>query len=31
MNKQEIFINFGGFYGSIHEAQIENQIELCEG
>lgn len=28
--KQEIFINFGGFYNSIHEALIENQFEACE-
>lgn len=28
--KQEIFINFGGFYGSIHEAQIETQFEAYE-
>ncbi len=28
--KQEILINFGGFYNSIHEAQIENQFELHE-
>lgn len=28
--KQEIFINFGGFYNSIHESQIENQFELHE-
>ncbi|CAB4164486.1 hypothetical protein UFOVP831_42 [uncultured Caudovirales phage] len=30
MNKQEIFINFGGFYNSIHDAQIENQFEAYE-
>ncbi|CAB4150315.1 hypothetical protein UFOVP571_23 [uncultured Caudovirales phage] len=30
MNKQEIFIHFGGFYGSIHEAQIENNFESYE-
>lgn len=28
--KQEIFINFGGFYESIHEAQIVNQFEAYE-
>ena len=28
--RQEIFINFGGFYGSIHDAQIESQFEACE-
>lgn len=28
--KQEILINFGGFYNSIHDAQIENQFEACE-
>lgn len=28
--KQEIFINFGGFYNSIHDAQIENQFEAYE-
>lgn len=28
--KQEIFINFGGFYNSIHDAQIEFQFEACE-
>lgn len=28
--KQEILINFGGFYNSIHEAQIESQFEACE-
>lgn len=28
--KQEIFIHFGGFYGSIHEAQIENNFEGFE-
>lgn len=28
--KQEIFIHFGGFYESIHDAQIESQFELHE-
>lgn len=28
--KQEILINFGGFYNSIHDAQIENQFEAYE-
>lgn len=28
--KQEIYIHFGGFYNSIHDAQIENQFELHE-
>lgn len=28
--KQEIYINFGGFYGSIHDAQIESQFEAFE-
>ena len=28
--KQEIYIHFGGFYNSIHEAQIENQFEAYE-
>ena len=28
--KQEILINFGGFYNSIHDAQIESQFEACE-
>lgn len=28
--KQEILINFGGFYNSIHDAQIENQFDACE-
>lgn len=27
---QDIFINFGGFYNSIHETQIENLIENFE-
>ena len=30
MNKQEIYIHFGGFYNSTHEAQIENQFEAYE-
>ena len=28
--KQEIYIHFGGFYGSIHETQLENQFEAYE-
>lgn len=28
--KQEIYIHFGGFYNSIHDAQIESQFELHE-
>lgn len=28
--KQEIHINFGGFYESIHDAQIESQFKLHE-
>lgn len=28
--KQEILVNFGGFYNSIHDAQIENQFEAYE-
>ena len=28
--KQEIYIHFGGFYNSIHDAQIENQFEAYE-
>lgn len=28
--KQEIYINFGGFYNSIHEALIVNQFEAYE-
>lgn len=28
--KQEILINFGGFYESIHDAQIESQFEAYE-
>ena len=30
LTKQEIFINFGGFYNSIHEEQIENNFEADE-
>ena len=30
MNKQEIYIHFGGFYNSTHEAQIESQFEAYE-
>lgn len=28
--KQEIYIHFGGFYNSIHDAQIETQFEAYE-
>lgn len=28
--KQEIYIHFGGFYNSIHDAQIESQFEAYE-
>lgn len=28
--KQEIYINFGGFYNSIHESQVVDQFQNCE-